>query len=156
MDLPRHYYPAPTNFNVFYNSLLVYRQRFLRAYEVMAADNDLNVPPTHMKDGGLMKTFVEKIPFDYGFRLVKTLKTTKFDNFYDFLTTFYKIVTEHYEEGRRARVVSQHFGGTNYVTANNQTRRDQQHPPSGGATSAATGGGNATRRRSSSPAAASG
>jgi hypothetical protein len=34
-------------------------------YNIMAEDNTDNIPPCHNKEGGLIKLFVKKVPFNY-------------------------------------------------------------------------------------------
>jgi hypothetical protein len=111
-DLPAHYIPKPSDFRIFHDALLLYRNKFLRAFEVMAADNEENIPECTNKEGGLIKIFVEKIPYSYGKNIVQSFMVTKFHDLYAFLKKFYKVVSDHYAAYELTTMVSQHFEGT--------------------------------------------
>lgn len=106
--------PTPVTFRAFYSALLMYRDEFLRYYEVIAEGNNNNIPPCNDKKGGLVRSFIEKIPYEYGWRVLRTLKKNSFDDLDEFLEEFYQIVEEDYERGKSARAINEHFGGTEY------------------------------------------
>ena len=117
-ELPKGYKPTASNFRPFYDALLQYKAKFLRVYEIMAEDNEENIPETNNKDGGLAKIFIEKIPFEYGTRTFRTLKEKKFKDIYVFLKKFFDSAKLHYELSKQANYMTQHFGGTEYLAGN--------------------------------------
>ena len=114
-ETPSNYKPNVSDFKPFYDALLQYKARFLRIYEIMAANNEDNIPETNNKEGGLIKIFVDKIPFEYGSRTFRALKKNKFNTIYEFLTLFFAHTKKHYETSVKAQNMQQHFGGTEYV-----------------------------------------
>jgi hypothetical protein len=108
-SFPKGYVADIVNFEPMYNALLAYKARFLQAYEVLAEDNDSNVPECNNKDGGLIKIFLSKIPFDYGNRKYKEMKCPKCDNIYRFLTLFYAQVDDDHNQHVKSSVKNQCF-----------------------------------------------
>ena len=113
-QLPDRYKPTPTHFNPMYHALLAFRTDFISIYELLAEDNDLNIPDCKNKEGGLLKIFLDKIPFEYGKRTFQSLATDKFEDLYKFLTAFYKQVQSDEDFARNARQLNQKFGGTEW------------------------------------------
>jgi hypothetical protein len=64
--IPDKYIPTATNLEVLYDALLLYRDKVLLIYEFLSKHNSKNIPPCNEKEGGLLKIFIEKIPFEYG------------------------------------------------------------------------------------------
>jgi hypothetical protein len=117
--MPKGYSPLPTDFHVFYNALLIYRARFRKVYELLAYDNEDNCPECTNKEGGLIRSFLNPIPFEYGTRvMVQMGSKRKFSEIHEFLTAFYKYVEIHREQNRAAVQLRQAFGGTEYKTTN--------------------------------------
>ena len=112
--------PSPTSFLPFYTSLLLYRDDFYKLYDVISARNDHIIPPSTDKEGGLIKLFIEKISFNYGKLLYRSLKQTKFDDINDFIDDFYVVVEKDYRLSQAARSVMEHFGGTEYEVKSGQ------------------------------------
>jgi hypothetical protein len=111
--MPTGYSPLPTDFHVFYNALLIYRARFRKVYELLAHDNEDNCPECTNKEGGLIRSFLNPIPFEYGTRvMVQMGSKRKFSEIHEFLTAFYKYVEIHREQNRAAVQLRQAFGGT--------------------------------------------
>ena len=106
--------PSPTRFLAFYTSLLLYRDDFFKLYDLISAYNEHIIPPCTDKEGGLIKLFNEKILFDYGKLVYRSLKTTRYEDIHDFIDDFYDIVEKDYRLSQAARAVSEHFGGTEY------------------------------------------
>ncbi len=113
--------PSPTSFLPFYTSLLLYRDDFYKLYDVISARNDHIIPPCNDKEGGLIKLFIEKISFNYGKLLYRSLKQTKFDDINDFIDDFYVVVEKDYRLSQAARSVMEHFGGTEYEVKSGQS-----------------------------------
>ena len=117
--LPVNYRPSVINFQVFYDALLSYKKSFLFVYEILAEDNDQNIPHVTNKEGGLLKSFIDRIPYKYGFNTFQSIKkANEIDNFYTFLRRFYKITDEHYTSYKVARSMQLSFSGTDYFSKN--------------------------------------
>jgi hypothetical protein len=130
-DIPHNYVPTSSAFKPFRDALLSYRRKFLRAFEIMAQDNEENVPQCDDKEGGLIKIFVEKIPFSYGKKIINSwAKKRRFPDIYAFLKKFFAVVKEHYGAYEKSLLVSQHFEGTEIVAAGKPLVRPTQLSPS--------------------------
>jgi hypothetical protein len=91
-NLPYGYVPNSNDFRIFYDALQLYRNTFLRVYEIMVRDNEYNIPECNNEEGGIVRIFTEKIPFNYGKNIIISFSKKKFDNIYEFLKNFYKVV----------------------------------------------------------------
>jgi len=109
-----NYKPTAEYFRPFYEDLLAYKNLYTKVYELLAENNAANVPELKNKDGGLLKIFIEKIPFEYGTRVFQIINGTKFEDIYKFLSKFYGVVEEHHGYHLGAVQVRQAFGGTAY------------------------------------------
>jgi hypothetical protein len=85
-------------------------------YDVISHKNKDNIPKCEEKEGGLIRLFIEKIPFEYGKRVLNLLPKAKYIDIYAFLTKFYNQVEEHYRVSVKAKALSECFGGTEYKT----------------------------------------
>eukprot|EP01032_Pedospumella_encystans_P023216 gene23216-26282_t len=112
--LPPSYKPSATDYRPMYDALLIYRDRFRKVYEIMAANNEDNVPQCKNKEGGLIKTFLDKIPYEYGARVMMTLGDAKYADIYAFLKAFFDVVEDHRSFYLSAMKLRQSFGGTEY------------------------------------------
>jgi hypothetical protein len=101
--------PGATNFKSFYDDLLIYRNRFIKVYDVLSEDNEDVIPPITNKEGGLIKVFLDAIPQKYGKHVYENLKNKRYDFIHDFLREFFEIVNDHYEQYEDNRVFNQHF-----------------------------------------------
>jgi hypothetical protein len=118
-SMPNHK-PTPSDFKPFYNALLEYRNMFVKIYEVMAGNNDENLPPCKNKPGGLIFIFLNKIPFEYGSRVFQIMPDAKYKTIYEFVNKFYQVVEEHFECSKASLKLRQAFGGTEWVTKNSK------------------------------------
>jgi hypothetical protein len=114
-ELPSSYKHTAADFKPFYNTLLAYRKSFLSVYELMADDNEDCIPDCKNKEGGLIKIFIDKIPYEYGTRLISTMTDTKFGDLHVFLKRFYAKVEEHKEQHNSYLRLCQSFGGTAWL-----------------------------------------
>ena len=110
-NLPYGYVPNSNNFRIFYDALQLYRNTFLRVYEIMASDNEYNIPECNNEEGGIVRIFTEKIPFNYGQNVIYSFSKKKFDNIYEFLKNFYKVVEAHYAGYEKSRLCDQRHQG---------------------------------------------
>ncbi len=122
-ELPHGYRPRADDFRPFYDALNIKKFRWTRIYEILSTDNEVNIPPITNKEGGLIKVYLDSIPFNYGHRVYETMKETKFKDMYVFLKKFYKIVQQHFEYFENAKQMNQHFGGTQMETPTSNSLR---------------------------------
>jgi hypothetical protein len=111
---PTGYQPYTSSFKEFYTALLLYRRRFTRIYEILSTENEENIPQADNKPGGLIKVFIDAIPFNYGVCVYELLKdqAAKFENIYQFLISFYQEVELDYTRNEGHRQFLTHFTGT--------------------------------------------
>lgn len=114
-EVPYNYVPSASNFKPLYNGLLLYRKDFERIYEVISTKNKDNIPDLKNKDGGLLKVFLDKIPFDYGQRLFKSFKNDKFHSIQMFLDYFYSEVENDYKRYKLVKETNSHFKSADFV-----------------------------------------
>jgi hypothetical protein len=72
--LPRNYRPTVVDFKLFYDAILEYKTNFQDLYEVLAENNQDNIPQANNKEGGLIKIFLCNMPFTYGDNVIKSVK----------------------------------------------------------------------------------
>lgn len=112
------YRPSAEHYRNFYDALLAFKNIFIKTYEMLAADNDENIPDCKYRPGGLIKCFVDKVPFEYGTRVLQELSKARIEqSVYIFLADFYTLVETHKHCHLKARHLSQFFGGTAYDAA---------------------------------------
>jgi len=116
-ELPHGYRPDAYNFNTWYGLLLSYKRRFRLVFEILKHKNRSNVPYCDNKEGGLVRIFVDKIPFEYGQRILKTMRQRSYRDLYEFLGNFFAEVSRHNEDSRLAKSIRDHFGGTAYIAS---------------------------------------
>ena len=104
--IPQSYVLSVQNFKPMYQALLIYRTDFKRICEFMSIENERNVPKCDNKPGGLIKTFLSKIPFSFGEELFKQLRKSKFSSLEEFLNEFYAEIQKVNEAHLRAKTTS--------------------------------------------------
>src|SRR6185437_13365682 len=86
-----------SNFKPLYEALLIYKDKTIKAYEILADGNSPdNIPAINNKDGGLIRVFLDGFTIDYGKSMYQNLPDRKYKTIYEFLTAFYKGVQVHY------------------------------------------------------------
>lgn len=129
LSVPKGYRPSPGEYKPFYNALLNYRKQFVRAYDILVTFADPHIiPPFNTKRFGLIKLFLDKIPYDYGYRLHQSdlehkLISREITHIYQYIKVFFTHVTNHFETYRQVRIMGQHFGGSEYAAGDNLNRR---------------------------------
>ena len=110
-ELPSGYKPYTANFKIFYDELIAYKYRTLQYFELMSEDNASAIPPILNREGGLIKLWADKIPFDYGQRVCKTVtkQVPTFRDFYEFLHHFYGVAASHYRMYEESKRLEEHF-----------------------------------------------
>ena len=117
-EIRNSYVPSAEFYRVFYDALLEFRVKFAKIFELLAVDNTVNQPPCNNRPGGLIKCFVEKLPFEYGIKVVQELPKHEIEkSLYDFLRLFYDMVESHKKSSDQARNLMQFFGGTAFESA---------------------------------------
>ena len=110
----RYQKPTAIAFRAFHDAVLVYRKNFITIFEILAENNEENIPSVNNKDGGLIKIFVDKIPYKYGDNFVKSRKDQKYATIHDFIDDFEATLAEHYQLSKSAKSMQQFFGGSDY------------------------------------------
>lgn len=108
-SVPQGYVPSAGNFRFFYETLLLYRARFERVYGMLAADNTSNIPRCENKNGGLIKVFLDKIPFEYGHTLHSTLAPAKYRDILAYLDAFFEAAESDHKRSLRSAQLQSHF-----------------------------------------------
>lgn len=134
------YRPSSRDYRPFYSALLTYIREFTMAYDLITGllPADL-IPKLSTKDLGILKVFLSKIPFEYGWRIhtaylqdnVNTRgpgatsmasNPQSITNFHRYLSAFGQYVNQHFNVYRDCRTFEQFFGGTAYHGGTNTAR----------------------------------
>ena len=107
--LPDNFIPSAVNLDFLYDALLLYRDRVLLVYDFLSKHNTDNVPLCNDKEGGLMKIFTDKIPFEYGTRIMRNLKTKRFDDLESFINAFMEKAKYHMRSAKEAKETMRFF-----------------------------------------------
>lgn len=112
--LPDDYKPGYSNFKIFHDAYIVYKTKFIQLYELMAEDNADNIPPLKNKEGGLIRVFLEKIPYDYGQSIYGSLikangNKDNFKDIKDFVHKFTVVVEDHFHKCEENAAIFEHF-----------------------------------------------
>jgi len=128
--LPAGYRPSPINFKPLYGALLQYRRNFEAVYDLLVAAVETPdvIPPATTKRGGIVKLFVEKIPFLYGHRFIEDRGLHTYASFEAFLDDFYASVEAHKKVFREAANIQQSFSGAAYFNGSFVSVKPQQSP----------------------------
>lgn len=113
--------PSALKYKRFYEALLLYSHTFTNIYELLAIDNEVNIPAVNNKPFGLLKLFVDKIPFSYGHRVLSLLPSNRYDNVYEFQKDFMSVVSSHNEVTAKAQSMQECFGGSDYAALQKST-----------------------------------
>lgn len=84
--------PDTSNFQDFYTSLLLYKDRFEKMFDFLAEKNGNNIPNLDNKPGGILKVFLDKIPYKFGSNVLQGMKKKHYETFHKFLKCFMKEV----------------------------------------------------------------
>ena len=112
MELPSSYKPSPLDFKPLYQAILRLREKFMRVYEILAEDNQDNIPDCTDKDNGLIRLWIDAIPFGYGKKVYQSMPVKKFHDIYAFVRAFMVVVEKDFERYRQNAVMKHHFSGT--------------------------------------------
>jgi hypothetical protein len=134
------YRPSSRDYRPFYSALLTYIREFTMAYDLITGllPADL-IPKLSTKDLGILKVFLSKIPFEYGWRLHTAYlqdnvnargpgstsmasNSQSITNFHRYLSAFGQYVNQHFNVYRDCRTFEQFFGGTAYHGGTNTAR----------------------------------
>ena len=88
--------PSPSNFQKFYESILLYKQSFLEIFEFLSQKNENNVPEISNRKNGVIKLFLDKIPEEFGQRLFTKIGIANFRSFQEFMQHFTDEVRQVY------------------------------------------------------------
>lgn len=90
-EFTSHYKPTADYFKPFYDALLLYISKFSEVFDILSfgITHEQNiVPRCDTKPGGLVKTFVSKIPFQFGANILLLLPEQKWETWPAFMRTF--------------------------------------------------------------------
>ena len=111
-ELPEKYSPNVLGYPKFRQALLKLREDYMYFFLFMSTMNHSgNIPELSNKKGGLIKIFLDKIPFDYGQNLYQDLKVKNFNDLSDFMDKFYALVAGDMKTAERAKITMLHFSG---------------------------------------------
>lgn len=133
LNASNSYRPSAHDFRPFYTALLKYRRSFIRAYDILVrfVTKDV-VPPFNNKQYGLIRLFLEKIPFDYGNRIQQAhiqhcMNKSEINNIYQYMGKFFDVIEQHFEVYRLVRQMQQHFGGSHFHGGDNASTMRRGH-----------------------------
>jgi hypothetical protein len=127
-DIHPNYRPSASSFKPMHDALLKYRLTFEKIYNYMAEGNDANVPRCNNKDGGTIKIFISKIPFDYGIKIFATMSKNSYNDIDEFITEFYTTVQSHFKSSLKSRSLLSFFG-EKYVSPDIRNRVEKSDVP---------------------------
>lgn len=138
------YRPSAVDFYPFYTALLAYRREFTAAYDLITGMLQASlIPLFSTKEYGLLRIFLNKIPFMYGQRLHAAhlshrissppkdgvaADPSRVTNIHQYITVFFKYVDVHYRLYCDARSFGQLFGGTEFHAGSNRDRQRRDPP----------------------------
>jgi hypothetical protein len=113
-ELPKGYVPSALNFKIFYDAYILYKTNFIQYYDLMAEENEPNIPPNKNKEGGLIKLFIDRVPFNYGQTVFRSLVRAnngkeQFRDIKDFIHKFGTVIEDHYKKYEENRTIQEHF-----------------------------------------------
>ena len=108
--------PSPSNFQKFYESILLYKQSFLEIFEFLSEKNEDNVPEISNRRNGIIKLFLDKIPEDFGQRLYTKIGVKNFESFQEFIQCFTDQVREVYRVFTKDKEASMLFNSNKAET----------------------------------------
>lgn len=136
------YRPSAVDFYPFYTALLAYKREFTMAYDLLTGMlNPSLIPLLSTKEYGLLRIFLNKIPFLYGQRLHAAHLSHRISSphrngtasdpnrittIQQYITVFFKYVDVHYSLYCDARSFGQLFGGSDFHAGNNRDRPRRQ------------------------------
>jgi hypothetical protein len=128
-QLPEGYDPAITNFRPLYEAILIFKRSFLDCLAFLSWKNNANIPRCDHRDGGLIKIFIDSIPFSFGKSVFGSLHTNKFTDLDEFITAFInkvKSIKNAYDE---TRIHGEYFRSSYSVPTSPQHHRSPPPPP---------------------------
>jgi hypothetical protein len=86
--LPVGYTPSLQRFKPLYDAILIFKRTYLECCNFLAYENAANMPRCDHREGGLIRSFIDMIPFSFGQHVLASMKTHKFSNLADFFVAF--------------------------------------------------------------------
>jgi len=127
-----HYRPTAEYFMPFYDALLVYMASFTEVHDILShgvSPEDPILPRCDMKAGGLLKSFISKIPYEFGSNVLLVLPEAKYSSLGVFLHTFREKLEQCKSDSECACRLRRLFSGTQYEAKKHETRRAEQKLP---------------------------
>jgi len=105
-----HFYPSVTKFPKFREALLRFRGDFTLMFDFISESNDPDmIPDLDNKSEGLIRLFLDKIPFRYGHKLYKQIKPKQFADMHQFMEKFYALARKDFNSMEKAGHVLERF-----------------------------------------------
>lgn len=126
-EFTSHYRPSSEYFIPFYDALLVYIASFTEVFDILrfkvtAEEEPYLMPRCDNKQGGLIKLFLSKIPYEFGDNILFNLLDQHWKSLPAFFTEFRKsldVCKAHSESARRLRSL---FSGTQYESKKHEQK----------------------------------
>lgn len=99
----------PTGLEAFYDALLEYAHGFSTLFRFLAERNEVNTPEISSKEGGVVKLFLSKVPFQYGARVLQSMGKNSFDSLDSFMDSFMGVAKKHRDVSNAMKEVMAHF-----------------------------------------------
>lgn len=112
-----HYRPTAQYFTPFYDAVLLYISRFSDVYDILAfgiLDRKDIIPRCDTKNGGLVKSFVSKMSFEFGNNLLLVMDQQRWKSLGSFFRDLRKRLLVCKKDSECARRLSRLFSGTQY------------------------------------------
>lgn len=120
------------NFHEFYESLLDFEVDWLNIYDLLASDNEENVPRCDNESGGLIKSFFSKIPQWYSVKAYPAFKDQHYKHVYTFINLFMDDALKR-SQLLKQKVTYQEMSPTSaYLSPCKQTVLEEGSSPLGG------------------------
>ena len=91
---------SPTNFEAFYDAMSRYKRKWMLYYDIMATDNEENVPHCNAKENGSIYLFTRPIPRGYGKNRANTLQKKSHNDVVEFIEAFWTQVEDDYQKSK--------------------------------------------------------
>ena len=106
--LPDKFSYSIGTYNVFLTYVKIYIKDFSDMLEFLSLDNSANMPRIDNKENGIIRIFINKIPYEFGSTVFQIMNSTKFRTFEDFLVPFLATVEEQIKKSETIAEV-EHF-----------------------------------------------
>ena len=118
---------CPANFEAFYDALSRYKRKWMLYYDIMAADNEENVPHCNTQKNGAIYLFTDPIPKGYGKNRANTLHNKKHTDVIDFIEAFWIEVEKDYQKSKGYKTMELGFDRTDCSEDDSNSDSGKKH-----------------------------